>query len=115
MNLTLGQKIAMALVLLNVLGGATAQLTPMLGSTIATDIATIASLFATVISGWMFIVTGQGSLVKQVADMPGVERVAVNAQANSTLAAVATDPAQRKVGPADPNLRTTLQDIAKGN
>jgi hypothetical protein len=115
MTLTLGQKIAMGSVTLGVLAGATAQLTPLVGPGVATDIASLASLLNTVLSGWIFIVTGQSNTVQQVAAMPGVERISVNANANPTLAAVATDPAQQKVGPTTPDVRSTLVNIAKAS
>jgi len=115
MNLTLGQKISMALVLLTVFGGATAQLTPILGAYASTTIATIASLLASIVSGWMFIITGQGNMVRDVAAMPGVTRVAVNEQASQALAQVATDPNQPKVGAISPEVRETLNATAKGS
>jgi hypothetical protein len=114
MNLTLGQKIAMALVALNAIAGATALLTPITGANIAAAIAGFSSLAATIVSGWMFIVTGQSNLVSQVAAMPGVTRIAVNEQASPALATVATDPNQPKVGATTPDVRQTLQTIAKG-
>src|SRR5882724_10191409 len=58
--------------------------------------------------------SGQGSLVKDVAAMPGVEKVLVNATASPTLASVAVDPAQQKVGAVDQGTRIVLQDTAKG-
>lgn len=101
MNLTLGQKVAMVSVLLGVLAGATAQLTPIFGSAVATSIASFASLANTVISGWIFILTGQANTVKAVADMPGVEKITINERANQTLAAVAVDPTANKVAPTN--------------
>lgn len=56
----------------------------------------------------------QANLVKDVAAMPGVEKISVNANANSTLAAAATDADQPKVGPATPDVRATLIQTAKG-
>src|SRR5882757_4934386 len=58
--------------------------------------------------------SGQGNLVKDVAAMPGVEKVLVNANATPTLAQVATDSTQPKVGATDPGTRMVLQDIVKG-
>lgn len=52
--------------------------------------------------------SGQASLVRDVAAMPGVDRISVNAQATSTLASVAVDPAQTKVGATSPDVRTVL-------
>ena len=101
MNLTLGQKIAMVSVLLGVLAGATAQLTPIFGSAVATSIASFASLANTIISGWIFILTGQTATLKQVAEMPGVEKITVNASANQALAQVAVDPTANKIAPTN--------------
>lgn len=58
--------------------------------------------------------SGQGSLVKDVAAMPGVERITVNAAANQTLATVATDPGLKNIGAVNPVTRETLLDTAKG-
>lgn len=58
-------------------------------------------------------VSGQKSLVNDVAAMPGVERISVNEAASPALAQVATDHTQPKVGPtlaaAD-----AVREIAKG-
>lgn len=44
-------------------------------------------------------VSGQGSDIKSVLAMPGVEKISVNGRANATLAAIAVDPAQDKIAP----------------
>src|SRR5271154_2600422 len=49
--------------------------------------------------------SGHASLVRDVAAMPGVQRIAVNDQASPALAQVATDMAQPKVGPTTPDVR----------
>jgi hypothetical protein len=114
MNLTLGQKIAMLSVVLGVLAGGTAQLAPIVGHNIAVSIASLASLFNTIVSGWIFIVTGQGNMVKDVAKMPGVEKITVNAGANPTLASVAVDPTVDKVAPTRADMDIVAQ-TARGN
>jgi hypothetical protein len=55
----------------------------------------------------------QDTQVKNVLAMPGVSRIAVNAQASPELAALATDPAQPKIGPATPDVKPTLVATAK--
>lgn len=45
------------------------------------------------------VLSSQGSQIKAVAAMPGIEKITVNSQANSTLAGLAVDPAQDKVAP----------------
>lgn len=56
----------------------------------------------------------QGNLIKDVAAMPGVEKITVNPNANQTLAAAAVDPTQTKVGATSPDVRSTLIETAKG-
>ncbi len=59
-------------------------------------------------------VSGQANLVRDVAAMPGVERISVNPDASQALAQVATDPAQPKVGATTPSVREALKDTARG-
>lgn len=58
-------------------------------------------------------VSGQANLVRDVAAMPGVERISVNTSANQALAQVAVDPGQNKVGPI-PGTRDAIAATAKG-
>jgi hypothetical protein len=57
--------------------------------------------------------SGQGNLVRDVAAMPGVTRISVNADATPTLAAAATDSSQPKIGATSPEVRSILLDTAK--
>lgn len=59
-------------------------------------------------------VSGQASLVRDVAAMPGVDRISVNTSASPALAQVAIDPSQNKVGAISGQVRDTLTTIAKG-
>lgn len=97
LNLTPTQVVALVISTLSVLAGATAQLTTLFGQTTAQGITTACALGSAILGGWIAVLTGQGNLVRQVAAMPGVERISVNALANQTLAQVAVDPAQGKV------------------
>jgi hypothetical protein len=54
------------------------------------------------------VVSGIGSQISNVAALPGVDRISVNANATNGIAAAALDPAQSKVGPATPDVRATL-------
>ena len=49
--------------------------------------------------------------IKNVAALPGVDRVSINATATNGVATAALDPAQPKVGPTTPAVRAEL--IAK--
>lgn len=71
------------------------------------------------LGGLVTMFGGQGNMVKSVAAFTGDDgrpalRVGVNANAGSTLAAVAVDPSQPNVGAVDAATRTTLQATAKG-
>lgn len=99
---------------LSAVAGATAQLTELFGAGPAQTIVTAATFANTIITAIMTPLVGNASMVKTVAALPGVSRVAVNEQASPAIAAVATDPAQPNVGPVTPEVRSTLQAIAKG-
>lgn len=129
-RLTLAQKVALLLITLNVLAGGTAQLTVLFGQHTTLIITSICTLAGTIVGGWVFVLTGQQnlvntvgdlaksdasvqkSLVRTVADMPGIERISVNAGANQALAQVATDPNQPKVGATAPDVREVLKETA---
>lgn len=93
---------------------ASALWTQLFGQNTATIIISILGLANTILAGVTYVLTGQAQQIKDVAAMPGVDRVSVNTLANPTLAAVATDPAQRKVGAVDAGTQAALKDIAKG-
>jgi hypothetical protein len=67
-----------------------------------------------VISSVGTALSGQAQLVKDVAAMPGVEKITVNAQANPTLAAVAVDQTVDKVSPTRQDMDVVTQ-TARGN
>jgi uncharacterized PurR-regulated membrane protein YhhQ (DUF165 family) len=114
MNLTGKQVLLVVSAVLSALVSASAQLTDIFGAETARAIISVVSLANTVLTAVTAALIGQGSLVKDVAAMPGVSKVLVNEQANSTLATVATDPGQPKVGAIDAGTRMVLQDKAKG-
>jgi hypothetical protein len=53
-----------------------------------------------------------GTQIKNVAALPGVEKVLVNAKATNGVAAAAIDPMQPKVGTITPEVRATLIEKA---
>lgn len=59
------------------------------------------------------VISGQGSQIKAVAAMPGVESIKVNANANQALAQVAMDPTVNKIGPT-PGAADAVEKTAKG-
>lgn len=99
MNLTPLQIIGIVLVINGALIGSTAQLTDLFGPMIAKYIISIASLGNSIFGGIVTMISGQGSQIKNVLAMPGVENITVNRQANAALATIAVDPAQDKISP----------------
>jgi hypothetical protein len=90
-----------------------ALLQTLLGQDLTIKIVAFLGVINIILSSIGATLSGQANLVRDVAAMPGVDRVSVNAQATPTLAQVAVDPAQQKVGPTSPGLRPQLETIAK--
>ena len=113
-NLTTIQKIAITMAVLGVISTSGVQLTDILGSGLAKTAVSIAGLGNSLLAAIVAVLSGQGSLVKQVAAMPGVDRVSINSAANQTLALAATDIAQPKIGATTPEVREVLKQTAAG-
>lgn len=94
--------------------GGSSQLGDLLLSAIAVKaILAVATLGNGFLGGLVTMFGGQANMVKTVAAMTGDDgrpavRVAVNANAGSTIASVALDPAQKNVGAATPEARASL-------
>lgn len=114
MNITRNQWIAIAVLVLSVNMGATAQLTDLFGPHIAKIVVSLSSLGSSILAGVQLILGGSAQLVKDAAALPGVEKITVNADANVALATVATSADQPKVGASSPEVREVLQQTAKG-
>lgn len=114
MNLTGKQWLSIIAAVVSALMLATTQLTDIFGPTVAKTVVSTAALANLIINSVIAGLTGQTSLIRDVAAMPGVERITVNTSANQALAAVATDANQPKVGATDAGTRMVLQDTAKG-
>lgn len=87
-------------VVISVLMVSSAQLTDLMGPNVAKTIVTVAGLANMLLQGITVALTTQSAQVKDVAAMPGVERITVNASANAALATLAVDKNQDKVAPA---------------
>jgi len=111
-NLTPLQMMGIALVINGALIGSTAQLTDIMGPHIAHIIVSVASLANSVLGGVVTMFSGQATQVKNVLAMPGVQHIDINAQANSTLAAIAIDPNVDKIAPT-PASQQQVTAIAK--
>lgn len=113
MNFTFQQKLTMAM---GFVGAATSAFGAL--NTIMTP---IEALIGTVILGFISaclgvvatVTSSQGAQIKEVRSMLGVEKVLVNEKANQTLAALATDPNEPKIGATTPAVREVLKDTAK--
>ncbi len=90
-----------------------ALLQTLFGQDLTIKVVAVLGIAQIIVSSVQSSLSTQASLVRDVASMPGVTRISINEQANSTLAQVATDPAQPKVGPSTPELRGVLNTIAK--
>lgn len=80
------------------------QLTDLFGSGIAKNVTSGAGLVNLMINAVMVALTGnisQDQQVKQVLEMPGVERLRVNKDASPALAVMAMDPTVNKIAPTD--------------
>lgn len=113
MNLNGKQIIAIVSAVLSVLMISTAQLTDLLGASMAKTIVTIAGLVNMIMSSINAALASQSQQIKDVLAMPGVDKINVNAQANPTLAAIAIDPKQDKIAPTMA-AQTAVEATAKG-
>jgi hypothetical protein len=86
----------------------------LLGQEAALIVVAALGILNIVISSVGTALSGQAQLVKDVAAMPGVEKITVNAQANPTLAAVAVDQTVDKVSPTRQDMDVVTQ-TARGN
>jgi hypothetical protein len=98
-NITQTQWIAFVIGGASFLGGATAQLTELFGANIAADIASVCGLISGIAGVFLMATTGQSAQVRSVLAMPGIDKITVNAQANTTLASIAVDPGLDKIEP----------------
>lgn len=113
MNLNIKQVIAIVIAVLGVLMISQSQLETLVGVAAAKNITSLSALINSVLGSVMAVLTSQGSTVKDVLNMKGVEKIDVNAQANQTLSAIAVDPMQDKISPT-PAAQTAVQATAKG-
>lgn len=113
MNLNVKQILAIFGAILAALMVSTTQLTDLFGPTVTKTIISTAGLIGLILNSITAAISGQGSIVKEVAAMPGVEPLRINANANQTLAALAFDPNQPKIG-ATPQDKVQVSNIATG-
>lgn len=112
-NLTLVQWIGIMVGLNSLLMGATPQLTVLFGTAAVPYIIAVATLGNGALGVFVTVVGGIGSQAANVAAMPGVDRIVVNRNAGPTLAGLAVDTDQPKIGPAHPEDKAILTATAK--
>lgn len=101
--MTTAQKLALTIGILGFVATGGTQLTDIfapfgsLAPLIVKEIVSLAGFVSGVLGIVLTFTTGQGSMVKSVQEMPGVEKIIVNEKANATLATLAVDPAQAKI------------------
>lgn len=111
-NLNGKQKMLIAVAVLSALMVSNAQLADLFGDVAAKRIVSAAALMNLILSSVTAALTGQGQMVRQVLQMPGVDGLRVNDKANQTLAALAVDPTLDKIAPA-PGAAAKVQQIAQ--
>ena len=114
MNLTGKQILAIVAAVVSALMLATTQLTDIFGAPTAKTIVSTAALSNMILNSIIAALTGQANLVRDVAAMPGVDRISINTSANQVLASAATDAAQPKIGATTPEVREVLKQTAAG-
>lgn len=118
-NITPLQWIGIIILFNTTLLGSASQLGKLALTPGAVDaILAIATLGNGFLGGLVTMFGGQGSMTRTVANFRGDDgqpavRVNVNANAGSTLAAVALDPAEKNVGAVSPDVRATLTETVK--
>ena len=109
MNLNGKQIISIIGAILSVLMISTAQLTDLFGPVLAKTIISVAGLGNLILQSITSVTNSQGAQVRDVLAMKGVENIAVNAQANQTLAAIAIDPTVDKIAPTPAAVAQVIQ------
>lgn len=123
MNLTSVQKLALIVGVCAFLAGASSQIDPIIAAFVA-DPKMVAAISKAItgafgLTGGIFavpltIMTSQGAQVKAVQAMPGVKSIVVSADANSTLATLAVDPAQDKIEAAPEAIKAVKATAGQG-
>lgn len=108
-NQTLGIIIA----ILGVLMISTANLTDLFGPAATKGIVSASALLNAILGAVLAAMAGQAGQVRDVLAMPGVEKITVNRDANSTLASIAVDPAVNKIAPTQID-RAAVEATASG-
>lgn len=114
MQFTFQQKLGMSVGFIGAATSAFGALGPIMTSK-QTLIGTVIFGFISACLGVVNTITSsQGQQIKTVASFDDVEKVNIKASAPPSIASIAVDQAQPKVGAANPETRTQLLETAKG-
>lgn len=96
-----------------------ALLQTLFGQDLTIKIVAVLGIFGIILNSVGAALSGQGSLMKDVAAIQGDDgkpavRINVNANAPAALASAAIDPAQPNIGAATPAARQSLLETVKG-
>jgi hypothetical protein len=101
--MNLAQKLALTIGILGFVASGGTQLTDIfspfgsMAPLIVKEIVSLSGFVSGVLGIVLTFTTGQSGIIKSVQEMPGVEKIIVNKQANQTLASFAVDPNQPKI------------------
>lgn len=112
-SITRNQWLGLMILASSILMGGASQLDILVGVVASKAIVAGMILLNAFLAGAVVILGGQGQQVKDVLAMQGVQKIDVNAQANTTLAKLATDPTVDKIGPT-PAAMAKVEATAKG-
>lgn len=104
--------LAIIIAVTSVLAGASTQLDPIFGHTLATSISGGCNLLTTVLAAVMGVLSTQTSMVQNVKSMDGVSRVWLNEKTSPSLAAAAVQPGDPKIAP-EPGQERAVQKVAE--
>lgn len=110
-KLTTQQWFIIAIGMCSTLGGLTAQLTQLFGAAIASDVAAAVGILGGLIAVPASVVSGQASQLSAVQAMPGVSKVLIGPQANTTAAQMAVSGDNPKIQ-AEPGAEAKVAAIA---
>ncbi len=101
MQLNTKQLLGIVGAILSALIAGTSQLVDLFGPGVAKNIVSLAALLNSVLSSILVVFNSQGSTVRDVLAMPGVEKIDINGAANQTLAAACGSLIQGQLGCQD--------------
>jgi maltodextrin utilization protein YvdJ len=107
--------LAIAIAVISVWAGAASTFAVIFGQENADIIVAVSTLIVASLGAALGVLSTQTNQVSSVADMRGVEHIAVNDKASPALAQMAIDPTVKGVQPTTEAVAVTLTQIAKAS